>query len=260
MVNWAYGVTTVPKRRTDLLPRTLRSLAAAGFDRPRLFVDAWEGEAYPGYELTTRSPRIRTFGNWMLAMAELYIRNPDADRFAIFQDDVLACQRLRDYLEHTTTHDKAYWNCICYPSNANLATGTGWLQSNQAGLGAQGLVFTNLGLVTLLTSAYTVGRPKNPHRGWRGIDGGIVSAMRRVGWRELAHYPSLLGHTGVHSSMGNGSQPQITAFLGESYDPTDGVQYAPPATPRRDRPRSGKLEPKRGARPLHRSVPVRRRP
>jgi hypothetical protein len=36
---WAYGITTVPSRLTTLLPRTITSLAAAGFDKPHLFVD-----------------------------------------------------------------------------------------------------------------------------------------------------------------------------------------------------------------------------
>ena len=38
-MKWAYGITTVPSRRENLFERTLQSLAVAGFDNPRLFVD-----------------------------------------------------------------------------------------------------------------------------------------------------------------------------------------------------------------------------
>ena len=39
---WAYGVTTVPSRRDNLLPITLGSLRKAGFDKPRLARDAMD--------------------------------------------------------------------------------------------------------------------------------------------------------------------------------------------------------------------------
>jgi hypothetical protein len=97
---WAYGVTTVPSRRNDLLPETLCSLCEAGFDAPRLFVDGdndpkgWEREF--GLETTCRYPTIRTHGNWILALSELFIREPHAERYALFQDDLITYRNLRD--------------------------------------------------------------------------------------------------------------------------------------------------------------------
>ncbi len=73
---WAYGVTTVPVREDRLLPKTLASLRAAGFDKPRLFVDgvrnAWDWEQKFGLEVTARWPHVLTAGNWVLSMYELY--------------------------------------------------------------------------------------------------------------------------------------------------------------------------------------------
>ena len=66
-MKWSYGVTTVPKRLGDLLPRTLASLSKSGFPKPRLFVDGGKHEAdYKsfGLEITTHQPRLKTFGNW----------------------------------------------------------------------------------------------------------------------------------------------------------------------------------------------------
>src|SRR5688572_13834079 len=95
-VRWAYGVTTVPKRRRDLLPRTLGSLAAGGFAAPWLFVDGcdelpgWRAEfVAPGRAagVTCRYPLVRAYANWGLALGELWLRDPHADRYAVFQDD-----------------------------------------------------------------------------------------------------------------------------------------------------------------------------
>ncbi len=91
-VSWAYGVTTVPSRVNDLLPSTLASLKRAGFDKPVLFIDGDKNHfTYSSLDLdyTLRRPNVRTAGNWTLSMLELYIREPTADRYAIFQDDLV---------------------------------------------------------------------------------------------------------------------------------------------------------------------------
>src|SRR5690348_4917848 len=98
---WSYGVTTVLERRDNLLPRTLKSLAAGGFDKPRLFVDGCPAASYYdgfGLEVTIRNPRIRTHPHWVLSLLELFGRDPTADRFALFQDDLVCYKNLRDYL------------------------------------------------------------------------------------------------------------------------------------------------------------------
>ena len=41
------------------------------------------------YRRTNRDIKIKTYGNWMLSMGGLYLREPDADRYAMFQDDMI---------------------------------------------------------------------------------------------------------------------------------------------------------------------------
>ncbi len=222
-MRWAYGVTTVPERMGDLLPRTLASLAKAGFDRPRLFIDGFQEvpkpDQFPHLEKTLRYPKIRTYGNWVLALAETYIRTPNANRYAIFQDDLVTYHNLREYLERSPYPDKGYLNLYTFPANLRLARTTkGWFQSNQLGMGAVGLVFSREAVQTLLFNSYTIERPTDPARGWRSIDGGIVSAMKKVGWKEYVHNPSLLQHTGAISSMGNPKQQLADSFKGEDFD------------------------------------------
>ncbi len=221
---WAYGVTTVPTRLSDLLPRTLKSLDAAGFPNPRLFIDGTSPRPCldKSYDITWREPAVRTHGNWVLSMYELYIRQPNSTYFVIFQDDFVTMVNLREYLERTVYQNPAqqqvYYNLYTFPANEGEP---GWHESNQRGFGAVGLVFNYLALEALFTAQHLFARPTDPRRGHKSVDGGIVSAMRKQGYKELVHTPSLLQHTGLQSSMGNKRQPLATSFYGESFDALD---------------------------------------
>lgn len=225
-VTWAYGVTTVPSRRDDLLPKTLQSLSRAGFDKPRLFVDgdsdteSWRREF--DLEVTCRYPNIRTYGNWTLSLAELYFRQPRHTYYAIFQDDFITYRNLRQYLERIRYPDKGYLNLYTFPRNQVLAPNggrtIGFYKSNQKGLGAVALVFSEEAVVNLLCHQHMILRPRDLVRGSRAVDGGIVTALRKAGWYEYVHNPSLVQHTGTVSSMRNHKHPQATSFRGENYD------------------------------------------
>lgn len=222
-LKWAYGVTTVPCRMHDLLPRTLLSLLKAGFDRPRLFID---GEREPNtgrdrvvnhYECTWRGENIRTFGNWVLAAWELYIRTPTADRYCIFQDDFITYPNLKDYLESCEYQPKSYYNLYTFPHNEGEL---GWHHSDQNGRGAVALMFDGEALRTLLSQRMFINRPLHPNRGHKCVDGGIVDCLKvpEVGYTELVHTPSLVQHVGLFSSMGNRSHQQAISFRGESFN------------------------------------------
>jgi len=219
-LKWAYGVTTVPGRRDTLLRKTLRSLTRAGFPRPRLFVD---GDADPGpyaaladtgrgeapYEVTCRYPAVLAAGNWVLSAYELYVREPEADRYVVFQDDLLCVCNLRQYLEACRFPDCAYLNLYQAPSNFKIvpkdeggAPRPGWYPSNQFGRGALALVFTRAGLIETLTSSHLVNRFWDaPYRGYKAVDGGVVDSMRKAGYEEWVHHPSLVLHTGKQSTV-----------------------------------------------------------
>lgn len=203
---WAYGVTSIEARRKTLLPLTLAALAAGGFDRPHLFADGtvdhagWRRQF--GLDVTSRHPAVRCAGNWILTLWELYHRDPHADRYAVFQDDLTCVRGLREYLDAQDDPKKGYWNLLTFPCNQLLAHGrVGWYPSDQRGQGAVALVFGREALTELLSSRHLVTRTTDPHRGWRAIDGGIVTAMNNVGYAEYVHNPSLVQHTGYVSSM-----------------------------------------------------------
>lgn len=233
---WSYGVTTnkpdilegpraQPYRRLNLLPQSLQSLKGAGFDKPILFVDnesepsSWRQEF--GLEVVCRYPRIRAFGNWILALGELMLRQPWADYYAIFQDDILVSKNLRQYIERTQYPDKGYLNLYTFPENQALSRGrTGFYMASKQmrGLGALGLVFDHDAAVACISDPHMATRNRDFNRGHKFIDGGVVDAMRNQGYSEFVHNPSLVQHTGFKSTLNNPDQPTAISFQGEGFD------------------------------------------
>jgi len=229
-IRWAYGVTTVLERRDTLLPKTLKSLASAGFDKPRLFVDGCTSasfyDRFSGLSVTVRIERIRTHPHWVLSLIELFARNPQVERFALFQDDLVCYKNLREYLDKCRYPDRGYWNLYTVPENESVVppdpTGqksraVGWFRSNQRGKGALALVFSNAVCLKLLSSLHLYDRMRDPHRGWQSVDGAVVTALQQQGVEEWIHNPSLVQHTGDVSTMGHQAYPKPTTFRGEDF-------------------------------------------
>lgn len=225
-------MTTCPERRADLLPRTLASLCAGGFPSPRLFVDGVAQQDVPGWEaefrlpVTARSPRVRAYANWLLALWELYLRQPQADLYMVAQDDFVCVRNLRAYLERNPPPPQSYGNLYLFPSNQSICPHdgkhVGWYESNQMGKGAVALVFGRAAVAALLTSEHLVARavPKSPgdERCFKAIDGGVVTALRKAGFTEYVHYPSLTQHLGDTSTVGNPKHLKAPSFPGEDWD------------------------------------------
>lgn len=245
MLKWAYGVTTVPSRRWSLLPGTLRSLMHAGFPVPRLFVDGLrlddkrdlDDYLSLNFPLSIRTPVIKTAGNWVLSMWELYIRDPAADRYAIFQDDFVTYKNLRQYLEAVPYPENGYLNLMTFCDNERIIEGQfiGWHEASlikdaknrdpekprQTGRSAVALVFSRKAVLALLSAYSLANRFQDVSRGWKLIDGGVVEAMNGQGFREYIHNPSLVSHTGTLSTMRNGGYPSAKSFRGEDFNALD---------------------------------------
>lgn len=220
-VVWAYGVATVPERFGELLPRTLRSLATAGFDRPHLFIDGPVQYDWPAHHQTTHSRPLRAFGNWVMALWELLVRYPTATHYVLFQDDIVCVLGLRQYLEGCPLPPLTYRNLITYPNNAGRKPADldlGWYHSDQMGRGAQGLLFTRQGVVDLLSQRRMAEKPLDTQRGHKALDGAVALALKDARYTEQVHYPSLIDHTGTHSAIGNVPQPVIDTFPGEQFN------------------------------------------
>ncbi len=232
-ITWAVGMTTVPQRKKDLLGKTLASVYNGGFSDIRLFIDGCSHSDAIIYEkefnckITCRHPNILTYGNFCLGLAELYIRQPNCTYYAMLQDDFICYKNLRQYLERTIVPGPFYRNLLTFPANQERCPTIdgnqviGWYQSNQMGRGAVALVFNHETVIKLLTSQHMVDRPMDAHRGHKSVDGGVVTALTKIGYREMVHNPSLVQHTGLKSSMGNRQHPLAPSFRGEDFDALD---------------------------------------
>lgn len=246
-MQWSYGITTVPSRVDDLFPTTLASLAKAGFANPHIFVDgARDSSLYDHLKLnvTTRWPAIRTVGNWLASLLELYVRQPNADRYALFQDDLVSYTNLRSYLEACEFPKYGYWNLFTFPPTQQLPppeNKLGWYPSNQRGRGALALIFNRDGVLTLLRSQHFYDKMQNVEeclqrglpnlnepkwlKGQKSVDGSICTAFEKAStpeatWTEYIHNPSLVQHIGnKSSSMRNIEYPLAPTFRGEDFDP-----------------------------------------
>lgn len=217
-MTWAYGVTTVPSR-ADLLRRTLASLHAGGFDAPRLFVD-------------DPRDRLGPWGRWWLGLHELVVRNPTADRFAMFQDDVVCVRNLRAYLDRQRYPARGYWNLFTFLSAEwDAASKRGWFESPpaggrdgdpnvQRGAGALALVFSRDAAWSLLGAPDAIRKAASTHLPDRNIDGAVVNALNAAGYREYVHAPSLVQHTGTDSVARPGKvwEARSETFPGEGVD------------------------------------------
>lgn len=222
-MRWAYGITTVPQRLRDTLPFTIKSLAASGFDCPRLFIDGAKSvRDYSEWALpiTCRWPGMKIYGNWILGMMELYIRDPGANRYAMFQDDLVCCLNLKQYLSLCPYPEMGYWNLYNVPQNEQLKPEGygGWYPSNQMGRGALALVFSRDALVTLFQQPHLIERARSVF-GWKSIDGTIIDSLKKIGWKEYVHKPSLVQHIGKVSTLQNHMRAISNTFQGEDFDP-----------------------------------------
>lgn len=221
-MKWATGITTVWERERTYFPRAMQAIVNAGW-QPHVFID---------------EPHIGTFGRWYLSLLELWIRNPTADAYAIFQDDIELCKNVRPYIEKTGIPANVYLNLVTHPL-AREAPPTlagcsgGWFTTrkrynslplpnglpSQAGRGACALVFPRQAAKELLKAERMLDKPVEKYSTCN-LDGAIVESMNAAGYVEMAHTPSLGRHIGAESSMPGLSKPQLSNndFPGAHFD------------------------------------------
>jgi hypothetical protein len=166
--------------------------------------------------MTLRWPRIKAYGNWVLGLIELFIRSPVAHRYAMFQDDFVACRDLRHYLDRVPYPEKGYWNLYTFPRNQGLCPQgyVGFFKSDQLGKGLVANVFSREAVETLLMHQENLPKDRQPvghlvlkatgpaPRSFKSVDGGICEALVMRGkWTEYVHNPSLVQHTGDRSTI-----------------------------------------------------------
>ena len=219
-------------------------MAAAGFDKSMLFVDGCDDPAsYAplGLSVTCRLPAVGNFANWFLSALAVYLSDPFADMYAMFEDDLILSRGARSFLEVTARSDKQYYSLYTCPVNEKQRV-AGWSETRwctnpdgtlyQKGLGAVGLVFTREVFKTLLSDhgmlEHATDNRINTHsirgvitaerRGSARVDGAVVAVLNARGVSEMCHTPSIAQHVGDVSTMGHAKFQRSKTFMGENFD------------------------------------------
>jgi hypothetical protein len=203
--NWAVGVITSP-RLTPTLDTCLDSLKRAGWGSPRLFVDKATSIAlrHASLPLTLREPGIGAWPNYYLALAELVLREPEADAYLMVEDDVLFFDRedLRTYLEAILWPAEPIGAVSLYCSSMYTRPSAGWHRfDGEWQWGALAFLFSRESARQFLGDPLVLAhRSRN--------DEGLADADLLIGrWsaqRELPIYfptPSLVQHIGETSAI-----------------------------------------------------------
>jgi hypothetical protein len=203
---WSVGVTTAP-RRHPTLEWTLDSLARAGWDRARLFVDgpATIPSRYAGWPLTIREPQVGAWPNFYLGLIELLMRDPQADAYLMIQDDVQFFERsnLRAYLEKFLWPGDPPCPVSLFCSGLDAKRAHGWYANPWAWfLGAQAFVFSRRQAQQLVSDPDVLAHRWGPAGDGLALIDTIVGAWAYRRGTPI-HYPtpSLCRHIGHASTL-----------------------------------------------------------
>jgi len=197
---WAVGVVTAP-RKISTITKTIKALEKAGWENGIIFA---EPNSYiyqnNNWEYVHRSKRLGIFGNWMLGLYELFIRNIDADAFFMIQDDILVPPNTRNYLE------RSLW----FTETPHLVSLFGmfdndpeyqWREVYKYEGGPNSIIMSHETVQEILSSLiplqyYGIQSKKNTSFD----DLGIFSLMSKNNWPTFYPKPSISDHIGHYST------------------------------------------------------------
>ncbi|MES2789464.1 MAG: hypothetical protein V4719_07570 [Planctomycetota bacterium] len=199
-------MTTAP-RRIPTLAESLASVAAAGWSSLRLFAEPGSliPKEWSHLPVSWRDQVLGAYPNWLMGLQELYLRQPHADAYLMFQDDLLMAADTRRYLEYALwPNPEAGIVSLYCPSHHGNAADAGFhrLDPGWGAWGALAYVFTPESLLGLL-SDYRVQCHRRYGRanGLKNIDSVAGEWCLRTGRPYYVHVPSLLQHTGSASTL-----------------------------------------------------------
>ncbi len=209
---WAVGVTTAP-RKSATLRRTLKSLRQSGWTTDTIFVFAEAGSARllatvgmgPLKIIRRAPPATGAWPSFLLALSELYLRDPHADAYLMLQDDVDLVQGLKEYLvENLWPAQECGVVSLHTPRHLTSEGGAGFYkaQLGWSTWGAQGFVFPNASVRAILSDRKVIEhRMRGIGDGMKNVDSVIGDWCLRSGQPFWLHSPSLAEHTGLHSTL-----------------------------------------------------------
>lgn len=218
-MNWAIGIQTCPRPEDVYIDHTIESVKRAGWDDITIFAEP-DSPVPQGYPVTYRPFRYGDWTNWVCAYFELFMANPEANAFVLFEDDVTSSRNIRSYLEWAIPKLGRFGCLSLYTPPKHHSDFQGWHDEADTGWalsGAQAMVFTRGSLQRFLSDPKVVNYrfdeigKKNAHKDC--AIGKWACKKERV----LYHNPSLIDHRGVESLIGTKNH-RARDYVGDEFD------------------------------------------
>lgn len=172
---------TTCKRKEPTVNESLQSVADAGFDRPLVVEDL---------------DKMGAWNTFRRALATLISHRPQADAYLMLQDDIRVSANCRSYVQ------KALWPsgsdtgaCSLYCSGMYEHGDDGWNRHTTDTFGALAICFTPL------SARLFIAGTSPSRRGEAQVDLRVGRWCRLAGMSYWIHYPSLVEHTGMTSTI-----------------------------------------------------------
>jgi len=226
---WAVGLLTAP-RPEPTIRRTLKSLQEAGFESVHIFAEpgSWIPEEFCGLPVTVHGQVLGNLGNFFSSLVSLYMASPQADCFAVFQDDIEAARGLRPWC------DREFWPAdtgivSLFTSRVYSADAVGWRVLKLGFFrtyGAQALVFRRDVLEEFLTDGRALESRKSQ---LEGDDAVVGEWATRAGIGIAYHTPSLVQHIGAAAAISRPGHGLGRASVAEAVDSVERIaRWRPP--------------------------------
>lgn len=222
VTRWAVGVTTAP-RQTPTVDRCVKSLKRSGF-HPFVFSEPGSMTDL-GCPVVQRHKRLGCWRNYVQTLRDLLCLQPNAEAIAVFQDDVVACLDLREFLEHDLWPSQRTGVVSVYsPEEYEAGESIGIDRRKKMILGLQGAVYPRAvaqRLVDEFGHDWRGGHdPKNsvaePHLK-KAADTWVAESISKMGLGVFHYRPSMIQHIDAKSAIGHGGVNQIRARTGKHF-------------------------------------------
>lgn len=232
-LRWAVGVLTAP-RPEPTIGQTLRGLRDAGFDDVHLFAEP--GSIIPPefahWPRTVHGRRLGNIPNFFVSLAALFLGQPDADAYGLFEDDFETARGLRAWC------DEQFWPVgsglvSLYTCQAHQDLEPGWhvrALGTFRTFGGLAFVFRRDVLQAFLGDGRVL---ETRRRGLiHGIDQVVGEWAARRGIGVAYHTPSLVAHIGHSSTQAEIHREEFSLLRQQSVSSVDDLAaWRPP--PRR---------------------------
>lgn len=220
---WAVGVTTAP-RPVATVSRTVESLKQSGF-HPIVFAEP-RSDVNLDCLVIERQHRLGCWRNYVQTIKDLLQLRPQAEAIAIFQDDIVVCRDLRDFLEHDLW-PSAQTGVVSLYSAEEYEAGesVGIDRRGKMILGLCAAIYPRHIAEKLVSDEYS--------KDWRGChaqqgyvddpvkkkaaDTWVAESLKKMNKKVYHYRPSLAQHVAETSAIGHGGNAQIRQRSGKLY-------------------------------------------